>query len=193
MCQQKLETFTSHELGMLLWACGRLGYNPGAAFMTRSLALLQQHLPSASTQSLANVLWATAVLQHEPGQDFLRAAAASVAEQAQGYSHQSLGMALWGLASLLPAAGLLLEEVKVQKLSAQSELLSAKYDSKSLRMVQWALEVLSGKREGDEGRRGKDEGEDEGGADVPAGASGVRGSVRGGGRQRAAELEMLFE
>jgi hypothetical protein len=190
VCQQKLESFSSHELGLLLWAFAMLAYNPGGAFMMRSLELLQQQLPAASTQSLANVLWATAVLQHVPGQDFLRAAAASVAAQAKGYSHQSLGMALWGLASLLPPAGLLLDEPELQRLSAQSELMSANYDGKSMRMIQWALGVLAGQGEAAELEAGDSSGGRSSGSTSTSTSS---TSSTTSGKQGAAELERLFE
>jgi hypothetical protein len=57
-----LESFKSQELANLIWACARLGFSAGSAFLRDVVRVLARMKSGFRAQDLCNIAWGLAVV-----------------------------------------------------------------------------------------------------------------------------------
>jgi hypothetical protein len=88
------------DVGMLLWALGRLGAQPGDAWLDSFLAQTERRLRDMGPVELANAANGLAKMGARPNEDYLAALSGSAMHQLADFSERELPNLVYGLAAL---------------------------------------------------------------------------------------------
>lgn len=96
----QLDVCLPRQLCNSLWALGKVGATPRAAFVAAALQQLQVLLPQCNPQDLSNCLWAAAALGHQPTASWLTAYWQTSQQILSRYSSQELSNTIYAAACL---------------------------------------------------------------------------------------------